>query len=256
MASKKMRIALGFFLAVILIGIAFFYTAYQYLYRLKTACSQERVMLATGHKFNNAPSKEACEGKKIVDLETGTYQLGELTFKIPRAYLWQEKYTEGQVKNIYLSMYYPSFEPERADSNGLDPSLIHATIHQCFLKECNQKKTPDYDLKITIPRYKSTYSQSDYVPELDLWRYVIIDQMTTVRKSEVYFRGTQENPTYWFICTVSDRNPHCEGDAWFKNGSSISYRFHYSQLNDHEKIVGGIHSKIDNFLIKGAPHAN
>jgi len=66
MTSRKMRIAIGFFLAILMIVGAGVYGAYYYLYRLRAACSQERVMLATGHKFNNAPSKEACEGKKNI----------------------------------------------------------------------------------------------------------------------------------------------------------------------------------------------
>lgn len=214
-------------------------------------------MLATGHKFNNAPSKEACEGKKIVDLETGTYQLGELTFKIPRAYLWQEKYTEGQVNNIYLSMYYPSFEPERADSNGLDRSLIHATIHQCYLKQCNQKKTPDYDLRITIPRYKPTYSESVSIPELSLSRYVITDFMSEPERTEVYYQGDRSDPTYWFACRIDKPNPSCRGDFWYQDGRvSISFRFSYVHLNDHHKIIAGIRDKVSSFIIKGAPHAN
>lgn len=239
------------FLFVLLVagGVGAVLITYNYKADLRKACSQERVMLATGIPFHNAPDAQACAGHKIVNLETGTYELGGLTFRIPRAYLWQEKYSDGKVEDIYLNMYYPSLEPERTDSNGLDPSLVSFKIHQCYLKQCQSTQTPDYNLEITIPRYKPLYSKSEYVSELSLHRYTITDRAPKPERTEVYYEGDRENPSYWFACLIDKPNPLCLGDFWYRKGNiSVSFHFNYKQLNQHKKITDGIIKKVDEFV--------
>lgn len=214
---------------------------------LQEACSQEKILLTTGTKFNNAPSPEACAGKQFVDTKMGAYQLGQTIFRIPRAYLWQGRYKEGPNDTLYLSMYYPSLEPEKEDSNGLDSSLVRFDIHQCQLKECERAKTPDYDLRITIPREHSTYTKPTYIPELELFHYTITDHVREPIITEVYYSGKRNAPDYWLACITTNSNPLCNGGFWLKKDISISFSFSYSNLAKHKKITDKITEKVNQF---------
>lgn len=214
---------------------------------LKEACANERYLLTTGHRFNNAPPREVCDGKKTANLEIGEYQVGALKFHIPRAYLWQEKYTEGKVKNLYLEFYYPSLDPVHETSNKLEPNIITATIHECEKSECAGKLTPNYNLRIITPRYKPTYSAVKLIPELRISHYTITDHAPKPHITEVYFEGSRTHPTYWFVCRTSDRNPMCYGDFWFKKDISISFGFHYTLLQKHKAIQKSIIQNIMRF---------
>ena len=231
--------------AFIMVVVLLFVAGVIYYKQLAAQCAGELYLYGI-FPFHNAPSKEVCEGKKFVNLRTGTYQVGNLTFKIPRDYLWQGKYDEGSVDLLSLSMFYPSLQPVKDMDLHKDNLMI--VLQSCEESRCIKPYTPRYYHHVIISLFKPTFTEPEYVPSLGMWKYIATEQGKPPELNEIYYKGNKENPQYWFICNVSVPNPHCVGDYWLSKGISTEVRFHYSFLNEHQKIHEAVDTKLKSFI--------
>lgn len=244
--KKKQLVILTAVLGVGIIVVGSSYIA-SYNKRLNKYCTHRDSGTPHLTFHYDGPNREACEGKEFVNLDVGTYQVGNLTFHIPRDYLWQQKFKDGPVEGIYLSLFYPSLEAVNDISRLYDNELTVA-VKKCRLKACETNVTPNYLSAIVYPRFKPTYTKPKFIKELGLWKYDIVDHTNPPERSEVYYQGSKESPPYWFVCALSHPRQFCAGDYWFSKGISVNTRFLYRYLNEHAAIHEAVDKKLKSFL--------
>ena len=194
------------------------------------------------HDTMNDPPKPGCPGyDDMTQGEIGTYKLGPYTFNIPRDYLWQGKYNEGEVGGLYLFIEYPSMKPaiEQFKEPGWHDEIKVTLkyLSKCPQRPCLTKALNWYQIRAHQGKYKNTsiiYTKSS--SEIRGFDSYTARYRKGNDRVKVYYKGNIERPRAWYICEIDQPSPSCETEYMVSEALWVKYIFSYDLLVRHKKM--------------------
>ncbi|MCC7260333.1 MAG: hypothetical protein IT567_04805 [Alphaproteobacteria bacterium] len=203
----------------------------------------------------NSPPKPGCPGyEEVTEGDIGTYKLGPYTFKIPRDYLWQGKYQEGEVDSVYLLIEYPSMKPaikqfsEPGWQNEMNVSLHYKNT--CPETPCERYAQIHYEtsaLNDHNPTFKTTISAPVFAKDYGLNQYTYSLGKPT-QEHEVFFSGDKAKPDIWYICQLSVTSPSCMSAYKLKEGLWVRTNYGHPLLIHHADIQKNLNEMLNSFI--------
>ena len=195
------------------------------------------------HDTMNDPPKPGCPGyDDMTQGEIGTYKLGPYTFNIPRDYLWQGKYNEGEVEGLYLFIEYPSMKPaiEQFKEPGIqdDVKVTLKYIQSCKLNKCVDPAQNWYNsYSYQKPSTKSFIAKSSETAS-SLKGFSKYKNIRKNRESYqvVHFKGDSSKPDDFMLCEMLVPSENCRSIYEVKKDLFLEYRVHQSFLTDKKDI--------------------
>jgi hypothetical protein len=195
----------------------------------------------------------------------GDFKIRDVRLKIPREYLWLDKYEpNGECnKNLYLAFEYPAMNPRSFSKSDLKASKIDLSKEIMLsigsvptglfeFKEnffitwalYNYFSASKIDLLLTELARRKTKPVIIYMPVLG-----VKGLANHNGHIYTYYEGDLLKPTYWLVCGIEakDYNPSCESSFMYKDGILVEYSFSKKLLNQHKEIKKSIINKLSQF---------
>ncbi|MCI5048723.1 MAG: hypothetical protein MRY32_00105 [Rickettsiales bacterium] len=232
-------------LAIVVIAIDYAWQSYKRAYVVRALIERAAKQSASSSLDNNI----------------GTYQLGPYTFKMPRSYLWQSQYPDGERKSLYMQIHFPSGDPAPADwKSEIYYDVITLTVDhfpRCPNKPCKENASFEYKhAALRVPEnFDSGIDNPVYDEVTGLRRFQVKQKydLPNTEVDDVYFEGEDaHNPNYWFACGMNDRNPGCQGTFKFVDEIWVDWKFNHKQIQHHREIFKLINEKMKSFMFEKA----
>lgn len=239
--KRRARIFLVFLALAALIAVALFSFLHDYNKSLSKECMRPAYNVWIGAPEGNRPSQDVCEGKKIVNLRVGEYRLGDVIFRIPRDYLWQEKFKDGTVDALYILLDYPSLSP--IIDSEMKSDSISILIKKC-LEDCNQHN--EYHLRTRILKGSKTPSEPS---EFGLKKYSL--KQSTNSNYNIYYDGDAKSPQYCIVCKTEVPVELCRAGYVLNSNLEVELLYNRKLFPKQAEIRNSVSNKINSFIIKG-----
>ena len=194
--------------------------------------------------------------------KVGTFQMGDVTLKVPREYIWYDRYEpSGPVDALNLMFRFPSMESGNANgdqSNNVNILLgwIHRKPEVDLIPETDRIQNW-YEIKLgaQIANRVITWDKPEYHEDLGLNSFTVTQYMSSGKignKFEIFYIGDPKHPDYWLRCAVkykSHMRPRCEGRMELFNHFTIKYGFNREHLLIyHRQIREKVQNAIGEFV--------
>ncbi len=188
----------------------------------------------------------------------GKFIIRDITFKIPREYLWLGyRKADGETESVHVMVKFPTMDA--ANDFGEQGMNIPVTINGradkkevCYKEHCVDLAQSSYISMSHLSQYlrgnKEEYKpkKQPRLPEMAIDRYWF--RVSNDRDDDFFIKGSPLNPSYWLKCGVVQEkfNSRCESSLIYKNNMKVSYSFRRGTLMEqHAEIREQIINKLN-----------